>query len=278
MSQQSALPAVVMSVLLHALVVAGLLWLKQPPPPTPIAIETSLVSHTDLENIKQSLNSANTQAPTKTTQSTSDTAQFDNEELAKRQAQFEAQMAEFAAKIDQEAHEERKAFEQALAEEARNAQAELEKARKNFENHDQTIKQNQESQAQARLEQEQYRNQMQQKYAQSGVSGSLGAGTPNTTPSSHSPITASKGKDKNALIEQLQALIYQNWQVPNNASGEKLQAVIKTDAAGVVQSIVITGGSPALKASLEKAIMASSPLTPLVGSEFRELRVNFVAR
>lgn len=279
MSQKRTIAPVVFSLLLHGMVLVGLFLVKQPPPPTPIAIETSFVSQADLENLKQSL--LDNQAQTPKTHNAPEKIQAFNEALAKRQADYEAQMAKFAAQVDQEATEERKAFEQQLAEEAKNAQAELEEARKNFENHDQIVKKNQESLAQARLEQENYRNEKQKQHAQAGVSGSLGAGTPNQTSSPNntpSPaVSAVQGKDKNALIKELQALIYKNWQVPSNASGEKLQAIIKTNASGAVQSIIITGGSSTLKASLEQAIMASSPLTPLVGSEFRELKVSFVA-
>lgn len=272
--QTPSLIPILLSLLLHGLALAWFFLVKPPVPPTPIAIETSFVSQDDLANLKQSLASTQ-QAP-----KVPDKIQAFNEELAKRQADYEAKMAKFAAEIDQAAHDERKAFEQALAEEASIAQAELEAARRSFENYEQIIKHNQASQAQARLEQENYRNQKQQQQAQSGISGNLETDTPNITnsPTKSAQVAMSaQGKDKNALIKELQALIYKNWRVPNNASGEKLQARIKTNDAGAVQSISILGGSPALKASLEEAIMAASPLTPLVGSEFRELNVSFVA-
>lgn len=293
-TQDSTLMPLILSFGIHAAVVAFLLFWQAPVhEPADIGIETTFFGQAELEQIEGQIrenarlaeqgddgtDDISTAAPQPSPQTTAL-----NEELAKRQAEFEKQMAEFAAELDKIAEAEQKNFINELQAEARQNEAELNEAREAFANQDEKIKENQKELNKARQARDDaIAKNEENKRKQGGKSTSMGG--EHTTPTGTAANTtqgAAGGANKNNIndiIAALQALIYRNWQVPSNASGERLLATIRVDSSGNVLSVSVSGGgNAALKDSLENAVMNSSPLSPIAGTEFRELKVGFTAK
>lgn len=213
---------------------------------------------------------------------------FEDTTLSQTEAEYQRQMAEFAKQLDSEIKADQQAFEKAIKDADAERAREVAELRDRAESQDERESQNREALENAQAENE-ARNREKERQAQAlgGQSGSLGNGTgggqstgDNTTRQTggtNANRTTQAGGGNNALKAALEAHIRRHWVVPNNASGERLTANISTDSQGNVLSVSISGGSPALRSSLENAIHNASPLTPAIGSGYTSFRANFTA-
>ncbi|MDO5651042.1 MAG: cell envelope integrity protein TolA [Moraxella sp.] len=297
-NDSTAMP-LVSSIVLHGLVIAGVvLWQHSPSIPEPIAIQAALVDAGEFAEINKALQ-ASAAANTNPNQSTanapvvSDAASQYNAELAARQAQFKKQMAQYAAEMDAQIAtslaEQQKMAEQMVREQ----EQEVQEAKRAEQQQDDIVKQNIEELEKARAYRDSIIEQAETAARQSGgTSGSLASGAAQSTSDSKThkqtnrqssstagtSSPAGKGVDTNAIAAAIVARIEPNWDVPAKSSGERLSARVRVDDGGNVLSVSVSGGgNAALKSSLERAIHASSPLTPIVGTDIRTLNLNFVA-
>lgn len=280
----------IMSVAVHLLAIGVVLFWQAPKPePVAVGIETTFVGQAELLEIEGQIrenarlaeqgNDGTDEVETKARTPSSEALAI-NEELARKQAEFEKQMAKFAAELDKEILAEQSNFAKELDEQAEQAQAELDEAREAFANQDEKVKENQKNLNEAREARDNaIAEDEANKRKQGGRSGSLSAGeqTTNTLSGTNGKKTQGSPSGTHALKAALEAHIRRHWNVPSNASGERLTANIRTDANGNVLSVNISGGSAVLRASLEDAIRNASPLTPAAGSGFTSFKANFIA-
>lgn len=294
----TALPFV-LSIALHALIGMGLFFWQSPKPKTvPISIETTFVSASELAGIENAIrqnaaalakgqegsNTISTNAHTDTEKQLSAHMQAYNEEMARREAAFNAEIQALSDALDEQISNDIQAIEaQVLTEEQQQAEK-LAEVRQAYELFDERIQQNQAALEEAKkARDEQIALAEQEKQASSSVSSLQTSATPSIKISSgtqNPPTTSAQaGNDStNAIITALIRLIEPKWHVPANAKGERLTATIRTDANGNVLSVQVKGGgSQALRASLESAIFNASPLTPLKGTEHQTLTIHFKA-
>ncbi len=284
----------ILSVMVHTILVA-VLWFWRPSPPVFIdhGIQTNLITSGDIAEIegqiRENARLASQAQDGQDSQESSSQAQLSphmqayNDELAQKEAEFQAQIAKFAQELDAETLADMQALDAELAQRQAEQQALLEQSRQAFENHDETITQNQQALDEARKARDELIAEANAKQRQSGgKDGSLSAGKPTGTAQSGTnakrTTQASGGSSASEIISALIRLIEPKWRVPSNASGEKLKASIRVDTnTGNVLSVSISGGTPALRASLEDAIYSASPLTPVVGTDHRTLNITFTA-
>lgn len=288
----------VFSVLLHGVIVTAVLfWYTPPKVSEPAGIETLLVGEGEFAEIEGLLRDSIQVGTSSASPTASDTPQISdamaayNAELAARQAAYEQQMAEFAAELDAQMEADAQAYENALKELAELQHQELLEAKQAEQNHDNIVRQNQAELNKARERRDEIIAQAEAATkALGGRSGSLGGNSTshnNTTSqsSSYSGTNANRttanqtggGSSASNIASAISRHIYPNWDVPSNAKGERLSARVQVDSQGNVISISISGGSSALRDSLERAIRNSSPLTPIIGTEHRRLTLNFTA-
>lgn len=284
----------VLSILVHGGIVAALFfWQPNLPETENAGIETTFITAGELAEIEgqiranaaqtargnegRDLNNAKLQSLQNQLQ------QAQNSELARREAEYQRQMERFAAEQDAEIMADRQAFANELAEIEAEEAAELAAARAAYENRDELTRQNQEGLNEARAARDQAINDAEEALRKSGgVSGSLTAGESHVrdvggTGAAQSTAKSAGSGNRNDIVPALRRIIYSNWEVPSNAKGERVRASISVDASGNVLSVSTSGGTEALRASLEQAIRSSSPLSPIAGTEHRQLNITFIA-
>ncbi len=279
------LPAL-LSVLVHGLVVVALLFVRVPPPiATPTGIETSLVSADELAEINGLLQAAaDNSASANATSAPSLQLQAYNADLARREAEYQAQIAAFAAEQDRAAAQAVAQLEAELAAQYAEEQAKLEEARAAYANQDEIIKENQAQLEKARqARDEAIVKQEQESKDSGGKKVSISAGSTNNSETSSnssgdkgstSSSGASSGSNKASIQAAVTAHIKRYWQ-PIGDKG-RLSASIRVDAGGNVLSVSVSGGTEAQRKTLESAIYAASPITPIVGTEFRSFSPQFI--
>lgn len=289
---RTALP-LVLSLTLHTLVGVGLFfWRPSVPEPAPVGIETTFISAGEFAQIEAMVkeNAAATAKgqqgtdtiSTSTIKEPSAKMQAYNEEMARREAQFNAEIQALAQELDEQILGDMQAIEEQVLTQQQQEAQKLAEVAQAYESSDEEVAQNRVAlMAATKARDERLALAEQEKKAAGGVSASL-----QTSPTSSAQIssgtqsvktTATGGGDTNALISALIRLIEPKWHVPANAKGERLTAVITTDQNGNVLSVQVKGGSQTLKASLESAIFNASPLTPLKGTDHQSLTIHFVA-
>lgn len=279
-TQSTALP-LLLSVLVHGAVAGALfLYTPTPKPSTPMGIETSLISQGEIAEIEGAIreNAKAQQAQARASQNTAKPSQPTsamqkyNEALAKREAEFAKRLAKFSNEQDAVIKAEMDAFEAELRAEEAKAQKELEEVRKAYDNRDKVIEQNKkEFEESGKKHTDQTRQNTKQ---DSTATGNQSSTAPSGTNASTTKSTQS-GAGKAGIQEAVARHIKAHWN-PIGESGTRLNAHIKVDETGTVLSIRITGGSEAQRKSLEDAINASSPITPIIGTEFRSFSPQFV--
>lgn len=292
-TQSTALP-LLLSVLVHGAVAGALfLYTPTPKPSAPVGIETSLISQGEIaeiegairENAKaQSQAIASSQATQKSVNKPSPAVQKYNEALAKREAEFAKQVAKFNANQEAMVQAQIDAYEAELKAEETKAQKELEEARKAYQNRDDITEQNKKeleeanaetkNQAKKQTDKANQDNKDGQKDKNSTATGNQSSATPSGTNASTTKSTQS-GAGKAGIQEAVARHIKAHWN-PIGEAGTRLNTHIKVDANGTVLSVKVTGGTDAQRKSLEDAIYASSPITPIVGTEFRSFSPYFV--
>lgn len=284
--KQSTLIPLFFSVLVHG-AIAGALFLYQPSPkaPTPTGIETSLVGQDDLLAIEGAIreNAKNAQAQetaaaSPPTKQPSDAIRAYNQKLAEREAKFNAQMAKFNAQ--QKAHQEAQmqAFEAELEAQRQAEEAELQEAREAYANQDELVKENQKELAKAKEAREQANNDAEKAKQGTGKTTSVGKDDGDAKSGTNASTTkTTQGTGKNNIQTAVANHIKAHWN-PIGETGTRLSTSIRVDAEGNVLSVSVSGGTEAQRESLERAIYASSPITPIVGTEFRSFSPYFVVQ
>lgn len=96
------------------------------------------------------------------------------------------------------------------------------------------------------------------------------------------PASGNGGNSKSAsgsnnanISSELVGLIKPYWNPPTNRIGESVSASIEVDAGGMIISVSVNTSDQALRESLETAIENASPLTPLIGTDIRKIKLNF---
>lgn len=84
----------------------------------------------------------------------------------------------------------------------------------------------------------------------------------------------SSGDISGALV----SLIEPHWTPPVGKVGAAVSVSVTVDENGNVLSVTANTSDPALKESLESAVNRASPLTPVIGTNKRRLKLNFVVR
>lgn len=286
----------VLSVLLHGIVAIILIYnTNTTTKVAPAGIETYLVGQDELSDLQGKLAAAASNAAAAKPSAPSTNASRQNAplpevaayntEILRREAEYRAQMAEFAAELDNQIAAELAQYNDELQQTALDEARALQEAQRAFANTDQAVAENlrafdevRSAQAQALADKEAKKRQ------QSGrdVSVSAGGGAQSNSSASTggnegAGQKAASAGDKNALIATLIAQIKPHWRVPAGASGERLRARIKVDGSGNVTAVNASGGNAALQASLESAVRAAAPFSVLVGTPYQSLTIDFVA-
>lgn len=279
-SNDTAIMPLIFSVVVHLLVVGVIVFWQAPEPKPEVAgIETTFFGQADLEAVEGAIrenarlaqqgddgtDETNAKTPSPETLAI-------NEELARKQAEFEKQMAEFAAELDKVAQAEQRAYQDNLNEEARLEQEALAQAREAFANQDEKVRENQKALDEARaMRDKAIAEDEAKKRKQGGKSGSLASPDPTSNESGNA------GTNKASLQSAVAEHIKRYWQ-PIGEKGTRLTTQIRVDAAGNVLSVRVAGGTEAQRQSLETAIKNASPITPIVGTEFRTFSPFFVVQ
>lgn len=273
-AQDNTLP-LVLSVLLHAVVGLGLLFIQPSKPTTKATLQARLISQDELSELQNTLKNHSRQDHTPSP-AQQQLAQY-NEALAQRQAAYQAQIAQFAKQIDQHHHLAMNELVQQLQEQRQREENALQEARLAFERQDDLVATNQQQLDEAR----QKRDQAVAEVAQNATKGGgqtisiTAADTATAAPpaGSSSPST----DDKGSIQAAVSAHIKRFWQ-PIGEPGTRLLATIKVDAEGNVLSVSLSGGTQLQRQSLERAIYASSPITPIIGTNYRSFSPQFVVQ
>lgn len=284
---QSTFLPLVLSVLVHG-AIFGALWLYNPKPkPTlPTGIETGFVSASDIAQvegaIRENAKQAELQAAAMASQNTpstnsSNTAQY-NDALAQKEAEFQAQIAKFAAQQDAAIQAQMDSFEAQLQDEYAQDHAELQEARQAYAQRDKITEQNKKALDAAN---QQNKNSQSSSQGNGQESPSVASGNQSSpAPSGTNALTTKStqsGMGKDSIQQAVARHIRAHWS-PIGAEGTRLNTSIRVDANGNVLSVKVTGGTEAQRQSLEDAIYASSPITPIVGTEFRTFSPYFVVQ
>lgn len=264
--------ALVLSVLVHALVLLALLFVTPPAMPTPSNLEASFVSAAELAEAQSALAAAN--APDQAQIKTAAQLQRYNEALAQKEAAYRAQIAEFAKQIDAQSERSIDELMNELATQQQLEEQALGEARAAFEQKEALVADNQRQLDEARLARDQAAEQAAKDAKQGGgqvINVVAGDGTKTA------PSAGASGSDKQSLQAAVSAHIKRFWQ-PIGEVGTRLVATIKVDASGNVLSVGISGGTELQRQGLERAIYAASPITPIIGTEYRSLSPHFIVQ
>lgn len=291
-SDDTATMPLIFSVVVHLLVVGVIVFWQAPKPePTVAGIEASFFGQADLEAVEGAIrenarlaqqgDDGKDETNTKQLTPSPETLAI-NEELARKQAEFEAEMAKFAAELDKEALAEQKEFAKALDEQAKEEQQKLNEAREAFANQDEKVKENQKALDEAREARDNaIAEDEAEKRRQGGKSGSLSTGTQTTGATSGTGAKTTQGASSGVNQTNLRNAVAQHikrfWR-PVGEKGTRLDTQIRVDASGNVLSVKVSGGTEAQRQSLETAIYNASPITPIVGTEFRTFSPFFIVQ
>lgn len=282
----------VLSIVLHGALLAGLLFYKAPTPPVPTGIETTLISSGELAQIQAQIkenaaliaaqgNEGDSSEQTDSPPVISDRMQAYNKELLAKEAEYQRQMAQYAASLDAEIIAEMQAHEDNIKQAQQQEAQMLEEMRQNAKNNDEQVKNNKEMLDKAhneRLADEEQRL--------SQLSGrAVGASDPSVGDNKSTITSGTNSKSNNKtsgagapnIGSALEAHIKPHWRVPSGKKGKQVTVKINVDSNGNVLSVSISGGDSVLNQSLESAIYNASPLTPMIGTPHRRLSATFTA-
>lgn len=241
-----------------------------PTPPNFTGIETTLISSGELAQIQAQIkenaaliaaqgNEGDSSEQTDSPPVISDRMQAYNKELLAKEAEYQRQMAQYAASLDAEIIAEMQAHEDNIKQ-ARQQEAQIfaEEMRQNAKNNDEQVKNNKEMLDKAHNER---LTEEEQRLGQ--LSGcAVGASDPSVG-NNKSTITSgtnSKSNNKTSgagapnIGSAIEAHIKPHWRVPSGKKGKQVTVKINVDSNGNVLSVSISGGDSVLNQSLESAI------------------------
>lgn len=279
--------SLLLSVLFHGLLVAGILFLAKPKPlPEVVSMEASLVGSGDLAGIQGQIakayakNQAQTQAqsqsqthsPTKPSQ-----ANDYSQDIARREAEYQAQMKAYADALDQDIASEMHAYQQALDEADRKREREVAELERRERSNDDIAQENAKELQKAKEQLAKERTQ-QSKQESSAPPASNDRPTQTTQQGQGQSQTGTyagssggssnaglSGTNKASSIDAIKERIYRNWSLEAGLKGKSLTATIRVDSTGQVTDIRFGAGDNSLASSLESAIRTSAPFPEAVG-------------
>lgn len=289
-TDDSLLPSLLASVVVHGLIVAGIILAYHfKPLPEVVAMEASLVSGDDLAGIQAQIadayakNQAASQiqtAPAQATPAPSPAMTDYNQELSEREQAYQAQMDAYAEALDQEIFSEIQMHKQALEEQDKERERQVKELENKERSNDEIAKENSKelSQAKERIAQEAKKAQAQsQSQSQASSGADDGDDAPTTPTAGNGGGATSGGTSGNSrstnIVGALQAHIKRYWKP--TGSNTTLNVRLSVDENGNVLSVSVSGGTEHLQSALEDTIRQASPLTPIQGTSYRNLNFAF---
>lgn len=294
--QPSSALSMMASILVHGLMVGGIIfaYTQQKPLPEVASLEASLVTGDDLAGAEAMIaekfaqNQANAQAQNASQESQntrSEQLEAYYDDLAKRERAYEAQMAEYAKSLDEQILSEMELQREAMeAEELERRQAVADFEARERSN-DEIARENSEALNEARERRDEAIAQMERANKKESKSLDDGERTIKDTPTTptvgrggavsggSSSGTSGQSSNRNEVISALQRHIRSHWQ--QTGKNQTLQVRLKVDGGGHVVSLSVSGGDDYLREQLKDTIHRASPLTPIVGTNYRDLNFNF---
>lgn len=287
------------SVLVHGLILAGIFfaYTQQKPLPEVASLEASLVTGDDLAGAQaaiaeafsqnQASSQSNTNNQKQDTQKSNHDAQLEAyyNDLAERERAYEAQMAEYARSLDEEIFSEIEMQRQAIEREERErlqAVADLEKRERS---NDDIARDNSEGLNKARtrrdnaIAEQENANRMDARTLSDGQSTIKDSPTTPTVgrggavSGGNNSGSSEQSSNRNEVISALQRHIRSHWRA--TGKNQTLQVKLKVDSSGNLLSVQVSGGDDYLREQLEDTVRRASPLTPIIGTNYRDLNFNF---
>lgn len=297
-SEPSLSKSLLLSILFHGLLVAGILFLAKPKPlPKVVSMEASLVGSGDLAGIQGQIAKAyaknQAQAQTQSQSQTSSTpakplpSHDYSQEIARREAEYQAQMKAYADALDQDIASEMHAYQQALDEADREREREVAELERRERSNDDIAQENAKELQKAKEQLAKERTQQAKQEASASSSNDRPAQTAqssqgqsqtgtHTGSSSGSSNAGSAGASKASAMSAIKERIYHNWSPEAGLKGKSLTATIRVDSTGQLSDIRFGAGDKSLAPSLENAIRASAPFPEVVGV-MSQFTINFYA-
>lgn len=288
--------AILLSILGHSILVGTVLYFHSEAPPPPM--HTVLVSPEELselqgqiqanqqnnaDHVGQTLNDNQNEpnlAPTN-----SETAKI-MQEIAQREAEFQAQQAQLAQQINAQ-HE---AEQQRIVDELNQKFAQQQETLSDYETAESRID---EIEAGLRADMERASDVIQQRADDKRIKiiskniTSDGQNLPKDSNRTNSPqggIQGGNGEPRQGVkngtnsagyLSQIQSIIDRNWHPPTNSNGKKLTVQFSIAPSGAISNVRVQGSvDEAFKNSLKKAVQSSSPLPPPPADAYEEFRDN----
>lgn len=283
--------AILLSVLVHAILLAGVLFFYHSPPPPPM--ETSLITPEELSQIEGQIRAnqmgnadiaGDSASPTsmsdmlsnvaKPSQRDPHTAQMMNDIAAKESA-WRKEQERVAQQLDQEVAQEQQQVIDQLNEQQAAEEAALSHNLDAEANADEATKQRIEdikAYDKDALPKQKSENATSQP-TQSMSLGGTGKGKTQGGDSSPTREGSSNGSDRASYRALISSIIKNKWRIPAN-SNSKLVAKFSISESGVISNVSVSGGNNISQSNLREAIMSSSPLPPPPSSVYSAFRNN----
>lgn len=294
--QPSSTLSMMVSLLVHGLIVGGIIFVytQKKPLPEVVSLEASLVTGDDLAGAEAMIaekfaqNQANAQTQ-ETSQESTDTRSEQLEayynDLAEKERAYEAQMAEYAKSLDEEILSEIELQREAMEAEERERKEAVAELEARERSNDEIARENIEGLNKARERRDEAIAQMERANKQENKSSSSDESTFKDTPTTpvvgrggavsggSSSGASGQSSNRNEVISALQRHIRSHWQP--TGKDQTLQVSLKVDGNGNVISLSVSGGDDYLREQLKDTIHRASPLTPIVGTNYRSLNFGF---
>lgn len=281
-SEPSFIPSFLASVVLHLLVVAVIFLLAKPKPlPEVASIQASLVGAGDLAGIEGQIAKAHAQHQAKnqiTTITAPPPKTAYQDDIALKEAQYQAQLKAYASALDQDFASEMRAYQESLDQADRERQREVQELERRERSNDEIARQNAKELQKAHESAKQ--NAKRQNQSQDSADDdsptphTVGQGQSHSGTGGSSTNAGSSGNSSATnIVGALQAHIKRHWQP--TGTGASLKVRLSVDGDGNVLSVSVSGGTPHLQSALEDTIRRASPLTPVQGTSYRNLNFDF---
>lgn len=224
------------------------------------------------------------QSLTQSTQKRQRSAQLEAyyDELTERERAYQIQMQEYAKSLDTKILSQMQMQQQAMQEQRREREQAVTELKEREQSNDEIAKENSQIFNEVRerqLQKSSTQNRLTQKSLSDGEQ--LNNDTPTTPTIGLGGIVDNgnggginkQNNNRNAVIIALQNHIRSYWRA--TGKNQTLQVSLKVDSHGNVLGIQVSGGDDYLHEQLKDTISRASPLTPIIGTNYRQLNFNF---